>query len=384
MLLSVLSFIFAKMIIGINSCGAFKNQEKWHDNFIIDCFNEIADRYPEHSFVFFTDEERKKEITSKNNIAILISPRPQNTLLWQFWYNYKLGSIVKKQKIDVMIHLDGICSLRSKIAQLLFLSDLPALHSIQTIEKSHFRFYKKHAAQFLQKAKRIVTVSPFLTKEIIDTYTIDRNKIDVVYAAANTIFVPLPWEEKEQVKEKYTAGREYFLYSGDINQEKNLITLLKAFSFFKKRQKSNMQLVIVSNDIAIDFEDSLQTYKYREDVKLLSDLSLSEQAKITGAAYVFMYPSLYEVFSIQILEAMQCAVPVIASNIAGIATAFENAILYINPDSFEDIADKMMLVFKDENKRNELILKSTQQVMQYDLDKTINLLWQSIVKTTPA
>jgi glycosyltransferase involved in cell wall biosynthesis len=39
-------------------------------------------------------------------------------------------------------------------------------------------------------------------------------------------------------------GNEYFIYSGEIGTHKNLLNLLKAFSAFKKRQKSNMQLLI--------------------------------------------------------------------------------------------------------------------------------------------
>ena len=57
----------------------------------------------------------------------------------------------------------------------------------------------------------------------------------------------MDWEEKELIKEKYADGKAYFLFSGDINQRSNLINLLKAFSFFKKRQKSNMLLLIAGN-----------------------------------------------------------------------------------------------------------------------------------------
>ena len=57
-------------------------------------------------------------------------------------------------------------------------------------------------------------------------------------------FRPFTWTEKESWKDSFTEGREYFLYVGSVHPRKNLINLLKAFSGFKKRQKTNMQLVI--------------------------------------------------------------------------------------------------------------------------------------------
>ena len=68
-------------------------------------------------------------------------------------------------------------------------------------------------------------------------------KLHVINPGIDEIFKPLDWEEKEIIREKYAEGKAYFLFSGDINRRSNLINLLKAFSFFKKRQKSNMMLL---------------------------------------------------------------------------------------------------------------------------------------------
>ena len=66
-------------------------------------------------------------------------------------------------------------------------------------------------------------------------------KIDVVFSAAKEIFHPLNDEEKTATKNKYTEGKEYFVYAGAIHPRKNLINLLKAFSVFKKRQANKYE-----------------------------------------------------------------------------------------------------------------------------------------------
>ena len=385
-LLSDLSIIFVKMIVGINICGGLKNNGERPDNFSIKYFNKIAIQHPEHTFVFITDNFSEDTAANvKNIIIVTIGPIPQNTFFWKFWYNHTLEKAIKKQKIELLINLDGICSLRSKIAQFSWINDLPTLHTASTFEKNRFQFYRRNTGGFLQKTNRIATASNFLKKEIIDRYKIEEQKIDVVYSSIDKDFVPISFQEKELTKEKYTEGKEYFLYAGEISTEKNWINLLKAFSFFKKRQKSNMQLLIIANAIADRvFLSSFKTYKYREDVKVLSDLLLVEKVKISASAYAFVYPSLYEVYPSKLMETMQCEIPVIASNIDSIIEIARDAVLYVNPNSFEDIADKMMLLFKDENKRNDLILKGKKQVLEYGVEKTANQLWQSIVKTTHA
>ena len=58
-----------------------------------------------------------------------------------------------------------------------------------------------------------------------------------------------------------------------------------------------------------------------------------------------------------------------------------DAALFVNPESIEDIADKMMALYKDEKLRNELIAKGYVQAKKYSWDITADLLWQGIDKT---
>ena len=53
-----------------------------------------------------------------------------------------------------------------------------------------------------------------------------------------------------------------------FNNGNDLLNLLKAFSVFKKRQKSNWKLVLTGNLRQYDkkFLEDLRTYKYRDDV----------------------------------------------------------------------------------------------------------------------
>ena len=141
-----------------------------------------------------------------------------------------------------------------------------------------------------------------------------------------------------------------------------------------------MKLLILvtqaSNDAS--FTTGLKSFKFRDEVKLLRYLSNGELARITAAAYAFVYPVLFQDLALRTLEAIQCEVPVIAANSTAFRELFGEAVLYANPNDFNDIADKMMTLFKDEQKRMKLITVGKQQPKGFSIEKTADLLWQFI------
>ena len=128
------------------------------------------------------------------------------------------------------------------------------------------------------------------------------------------------------------------------------------------------------------FVESLKTYKYRDDVVLTGYLEEQELARVTGAAYGMIYPSLWEGFGVPVLEAMSCQVPVITSAGSAMEEVAGDAALYSNPADYQDIAEKMMLLYKDENLRRRLIGLGMAACRRYSWDNAADLLWQAILK----
>ncbi|MBK6382807.1 MAG: glycosyltransferase family 4 protein [Chitinophagaceae bacterium] len=374
------------MVIAVNTRFLLVDYLEGYGNFIYETFRRITEQHPEHEFIFIFDRPYDKRFLFSNNIKTVVTgPAARHPLLWKLWYDIKVPVILKRYKVDVFVSCDGFCSLGTKVPQCLVVHDLAFLHYPSTIKKSHLLFYKRYTPKFLGKAISIATVSEFSKKDIIAQYGTDAKKINVVYNGVKEIFNPINNEAKATIKNKYTDGKEYFIYAGSIHPRKNLITLLKAFSVFKKRQQTNMKLVLAGR-LAWQyesFEKDLKSYKYRNDVVLTGYVEDAVLADIIGAAYAQVYPSLFEGFGVPVLEAMRCDVPVITSADSAMQEIAKDAALYADANSHTDIANKMMLLYKDENLRKELILKGRQIVKQYSWDKTATLLWQSIEKVMP-
>lgn len=371
------------MKIAVNTRFLLPNYLEGYGYFVFEVFKYLTNKYPEHQFIFIFDRPFDQRFLFSTNITpVIAGPPARHPLLWKYWYDVKIPALLKKHKADVFVSVDGICSLRTKTPQCVVIHDVAFLHYPSHIKRSHLYFFKKYIPKFLQKANSIATVSEFSKNDILSHYKIGSEKINVVYSAAKEIFKPVTNEIIRETKEKYTGGNEYFLYIGAIHPRKNLMNLLKAFSIFKKRLKSNMRLVLAGR-LAWKYDSfiqSLKKYKFKDDVILLGYLSEDELVKITSSAYALVYPSLLEGFGVPVLEAMKCAVPVITSSGSSMQEIAKDAALYADAKNFEDIAERMMLIYKDEKLRNELIEKGKMIADQYSWQRTAELLWQSILK----
>ena len=372
------------MIIAVNTRFLMGDYLEGYGNFIYETFIRITKNNPEHQFLFIFDRPYEKHFIGGENVkAVVTRPAARHPLLWKIWYDISVPAVLRKHKADVFVSCDGFCSLRTKVPQCLVVHDLAFLHYPSLNIKSHLLFYKKYMPAFLKKATFIATVSEFSKKDIMQQYKTPAAKIDIVYNGVKEIFQPLKEEVKVATKNKYTEGKEYFVYAGSIHPRKNLMKLLKAFSIFKKRQQTNIKLVLAGR-LAWKYEsfkENLKSYKYRNDVIMTGYTEQKELVNIIGSAYGMVYPSLFEGFGVPVLEAMQCDVPVITSVNSAMQEIAKDAALFADPENSTDIAEKMMLLYKDEKLRKELIEKGKKVASKYDWDKTAELLWQTILKS---
>jgi glycosyltransferase involved in cell wall biosynthesis len=369
------------MRIAVNTRFLQKNKLEGYGYYIHELMQRITINHQEHQFLFLFDREFDDSFIYNTNItAKAIGPKARHPLSFRYWYDVQFTRASKKFKADVILSLDGFCSLTSKIPQILAVHDLAYLHYPDFIPWYHLWFYKLYQKKFLQKAKHIVTVSEFSKQDIISNFKIPAEKITVVPNGIRNNFKTLSYEQKDNIKNEHTLGNEYFLAVGGIHPRKNILQLLKAFSQFKKWQQSNMKLVIAGR-LAWQYEtfiEKLTSYKYRNDVVLTGYINDNTLAELMGSAYALVYPSLFEGFGVPIIEAMQSGTPVITSNTSSMPEVGGDAALYANTNDVDDLAKQMMLLYKDEKLRNNLIEKGLIRAKQFSWDVSAIKLWELI------
>jgi glycosyltransferase involved in cell wall biosynthesis len=299
------------------------------------------------------------------------------------WYDLKLPAILKKYRADLFISFDGFCSMTTGIPQFIVFNDSFLLNDAAVLSRPRSIFYNRFMQKSLQKAKTIICISDFRKQDLRLRYLVDADKIDVIYPAVNEPFQALNEDVKEKVRMKYCDGKNYFVFTGTMEKRQDLINLLKGFSAFKKRQKSNWKLLLISypHQYERNFIESLANYKYRSDVVVAKNVNEVERAGLIGSAYAVICAAHSEMMVFPILQALKCEVPLITTNCpAGREVAGDAALYYDHADS-ESIAGQMMNIYKDESFRSMLIEKGKEKVMKYSFDKSAKLFWEFISGT---
>ena len=361
------------MNVVINTNSFLKKDDKDYAVFFNDCIQQIIINNPTQDFFLIYPAKNNTDSRLQNRFDIITSQH-KNLLMRNYWNAYTLPKIISKNKAAVFINFDFTANIKVKIPQCVVVPNCDIL--------TDNGLSKKQILNIFNTCLLLICASETEKMQLVKMYNAPLQKLIVCPLAIDQSFIINEDSDKESTKEKYASGKEYFLFSGEINENNNLINLLKAFSFFKKRQKSNMQLVINSKTVLPDnaFIKSLQSYKYRDEVKIYFDLPPAESFKITAAAYTFIWPAVNNNRYAPVLQAMNYGVPVIVNDTLLMREICEDAAMFTNANSFENIADKMMILFKDENQRNDLISKGKLRCNLYSIQNSCKILWQNLLK----
>ncbi len=349
--------------------------------FTYNTLKNITTQHPEHNFYFFFDRKYdQKFIFSKNVIPVIVPPPTRHYTLWKFWLQFAIPRFLKKHKIDIFISPDGGIPTNIKIPTLSVIHDINFAHNPEDLPKSLANFYNKNFPRFAEKSSRIATVSEYSKKDIVDTYKINPDKIDVVYNGANKEFVPVNEEVKTSIKKQYSKGKNYFIFIGSIHPRKNVKRLILSFDKFKKNTNSDLKLLIVGAKFFknSDLFNTLESLEFKDEIIFTGRLETEQLQKVLASATAMVFVPYFEGFGIPILEAMYCDVPVISSNVTSMPEVAEEAAIYVNPKNTDEIANAMQKITENKELRLDLIRKGKIQRQKFSWQKTSEKLWKSI------
>lgn len=368
------------MVIAIDARFLTKPAQNATNTFLLQVLQQVMAVNTQHRFLFISDQPLAIPVRlPANAVTVIAGPVCKNRITHLWWQRFTLPRLLKKHKAGVYFSQAETAGLYTPVPQYLLVTDINALAAPEHHPGTGSRIVKQ-LSLLLQKGAKFITLSENEKKIFLEQDKLSAAKVTVIKPFISEQFTPLPYDQKKQVKETYTNGCEYFFFSGSLDARNNLLGLLKAFSKFKKRQQSNWKLVIAADSEDKAFMSRLQTYKHKDDVVLLTNIPEPVLAGLTAAAYAFTGPVHYEGISIHPLQAMQCKVPVISSIGCNLYTLAPDAALYVDPDNIDDIAQQMMLLYKDENLCRKLSEKAGLFAGSYNNPLAAEQLWQTITE----
>lgn len=352
------------------------------DWFIYEIIEHFSKSHADCEFIVISNESFTESPFEGKNIRHLSLESSHDTRFSLYrLLNWKLPSALKKEQVDILLSLNGFLPVKSTSPSCITVQDIAFIEKAISGSGGKLSYLKNHFPEYLSRADSIAAISDHCKNKFMGAFNIPEEKITVVYKGIHGNFHPLSWEEREEVKNEMTDGREYFIYAGDISRDKNIIALLKGFSVLKKRLRSNMVLILAGKQDPgyEEFPELMQAYHFRDDVNRPGHLDKEKIAKLIGASYALVSPDGTKSFDSAALEALQCHVPVLA----GLGSVTEEiageAGLYFNPSDPVDIGDKFCEIYKDEHLRSRLTSAAADRAGRFNWDKTISSLWDAML-----
>jgi glycosyltransferase involved in cell wall biosynthesis len=206
----------------------------------------------------------------------------------------------------------------------------------------------------LRRVDYITTVSFFSKNKILQYFPFLEKKIRVIYNPVDEKFLPIP---KVINKEKPTI---LAIGTGD---HKNFHRLIAAV----RNIPCKICFIGKLNELLLQ-----QLKEQGTEYENYFNISREEVIEKYITSDILFFASLYEGFGMPIIEANAVGRPVITSNCASMPETAGEAALIVDPYSVQDIREAILVLVKDDLKREELILKGFENCKRFAIGKIVN------------
>ena len=237
--------------------------------------------------------------------------------------------------------------------------------------------YMKLVSNAAHRATMIITVSQHAKEDMVDALKIPPERIRVIYEAAGDEYHPITDPEiLATARARYGIGERYIFYLGGLDQRKNVLQLIHAFSrLYNQIGDPHLQLVISGNP------DKQQGPLFPDPRPVAANLGIDRQIvyrfiededkpAIYSGASLFVFPSLYEGFGLPPLEAMGSGAPVVCSNRTSLPEVVGDAAISIDPEDTRALTEAMHQILTNSTLQADLRARSLRQAARFSWKKT--------------
>ncbi len=253
--------------------------------------------------------------------------------------------------------------------------DIDFLKFPEMYETQNRLLLKLYSAAAAKRSKKLIAVSEFTKREVVQKYRVPAEKIAVVpHGYDPAVFNPelrrRPEAVKEDLKRRFGIHGRFVLFVGALQPKKNLPRLLAAYAMIAK--ETGVKLAIASGDgwKKEEFEAALRANPARGSIVVLKKVSTEGLRYLYAGADAFILPSITEGFGMPVLEAMAAGTPVLASRGTVLEEVAGGAALLFDPQSEKEMAEKMRAVLSSKDLGRELEERSLARAKSFAWEKT--------------
>lgn len=276
------------------------------------------------------------------------------------WTHTRLSYELWRHPVDVLFvpsHVLPMYYLRKlKIPMVMTIHDVAAIHipDVYSWVQRKYSIWSTFYAMLVARA--VIVPSKTTAQDVRDSTSIDPKclgtPIHVVPLAVDVEqHQSVSSETVQLVQKEFGIIAPYFLFIGRLENKKNVQGILEAYTRFRQMSTKHVQLVLVGKK-GVGYDDIfsvLESHQYKTDI-VFRDTWVSQDVvnALYSGAITCVYPSLYEGFGLNVLEALCYGIPVIVSNSGSLSELGEDCVLRVDANDNQAIADAMLRVCVDD------------------------------------
>jgi glycosyltransferase involved in cell wall biosynthesis len=292
---------------------------------------------------------------------------------------FEVGKIIKKVKPDII----NICSpYPISISALLWARryKIPVIGSIHVLPQNmltpffNFKFYniiKEYTWKYLVYFFNLVDWATIPTKTGANMF-IKRGLRTKITPISNGLETEVfnPKNNGEYLRERFNLpNKNIVLFTGRINEEKNLDVLIKSIPYVLKKIDAHFLLVGSGGEYKNKLVNLAQKLQIKDHTTFTDFLDWKDYPNIYNIADVFAIPSESELQSIVTMEAIASGLPVVVVNNGALPelASMNNGFLF-EPKNSEQMAEKIIKVLSDEELKKNMGANSLKLIKKHSMD----------------
>lgn len=234
------------------------------------------------------------------------------------------------------------------------------------------RLYNRLVAFGARRAELILADSEASRRDIIQILGIAPTRVRTVYLGVkSSLGIPVSAGHRQAVRSRYGLPDRFLLYLGGFDIRKNVVGLIDAVAALDPGL--GVHLVVAGRlpgpdrrrTLFPDVEARARERNITDRVRFPGFIDEADKGALMQLATAFVFPSRYEGFGLDPLEALMAGTPVISSDRTSLPELMGDAAILIDPDAPGALTNAIDRVWRDSALQNDLASRGPVQASRF-------------------
>lgn len=325
--------------------------------------------------------------THHSIIRLQVDWPTENPLLRAVWERIALPGLLKKEGADILFCPGGLINTRAPHGcrtVTMFRNMIPFDMAVRKkypfgLMRLRNWLLERTMLSSMIRADLVIFISEF-ARNVIEERALGRIRQSVTiphgindhFRVGKDSVLPRPeWLPKE----------EYLLYVSFFDVYKSQLEVVRGYHLLRLRRDTKEKLILAGNHsepCAQRVIDEIRHLGLQDNVILTGNITYKELPAVYAHAKVNIFASTCENCPNILLEALGAGRPLLVSDCPPMPEFGGDAVVYFNPFSPEDFAEKLESLIDDENARSRYAVMATERARFYDWAVTARATWRAL------